>query len=133
MSDIATILKTLIDAPQQERMMVLAMTDALAEILRLRSELEQCQQAAFNAMEWQDIAPDRSNLPTDGSWFAINRAGEDEMEIGRYQPWKTHRYEEAGDGLFRKVPHIVSTWTHDNLYRATRFLPLPSPPKGDKP
>ena len=32
---------------------------AANEILRLRSELEQCQQAAFNAMEWQPI----ENLP----------------------------------------------------------------------
>ena len=30
--------------------------EAADEILRLRSELEQCQQAAFRAMEWQPIA-----------------------------------------------------------------------------
>lgn len=106
-------------------------SEAADEILRLRSELEQAQQAALNAMEWHTIAADKSNVPKDGSWFAIGRDGEDWIEVGRYEPWTSYRYEDAGDGLFKRVADIVLNFTHDNFHRANRFLPLPPPPKED--
>lgn len=80
-------------------------------------------------MEWQPIA----TAPTDGTWFVIVRADEDDpvLEVGRYSPHYWPEYVEAGNGLYRKERRLLGEWQHfNNFHRATHWLPLPNPPQG---
>lgn len=77
--------------------------------------------------DWQPI----ETAPRDGRWFVIARAGEDDfMEVGRYSPMKHYRLEEAGGGLYRKVPYVAYEWAgFSNFHRATHWMPLSAPPQ----
>lgn len=83
--------------------------EAADEILRLRSELEQAQQAAFKAMEWQPI----ETAPKDGTSIVINtNAHDDGIVIARW-----YRY----NGL-----EAFRDWDADP-HTPTHWMPIPLP------
>jgi len=93
--------------------------EAADEILRLRSELEQCQQAAFQAMEWQEIAdaPHETNVLL----FSPGH-GHSQYEVG----WAS-----SGRRVTLESGEVVSNrWWHGY---ATHWMPLPPPPQEGKP
>lgn len=78
--------------------------------------------------DWQPI----ETAPKDGTWFLICRAddGYESYEVGRYNPLKHPRYEDAGNGLYRKIDEVIYDWSgFNNFHRATHWMPLPSPPE----
>jgi hypothetical protein len=78
--------------------------------------------------EWQPI----ETAPRDGSYFVTIRIDDEiasEPEIGKYEPYKHHKYEEASNGLYRRVEVVYMEFTHNNFHRSTHWLPLPALPK----
>lgn len=77
--------------------------------------------------EWHDIA----SAPRDGTWFLIggHNFGPEEYEVGKYDPQIFTRYEDAGNGLFRKVDVVINEWRgFNNFERATHWHALPEQP-----
>ena len=73
-------------------------------------------------MEWQPI----ETAPKDGTWFVIFTHGR--YEVGRYDPTSWDTFQDAGDGLYRKVSVHVSDWAEfNNFSAATHWMPLPDP------
>ena len=87
--------------------------------------------------EWEPI----ETAPRNRSWFIIIDAANPEYpELGRYNPLMHFKYEDAGNGLFRKVESISYEWDgFNNLHNATHWkpafdtLPDPSDAKEVKP
>jgi|GEM_PF-6392081 len=91
--------------------------EAEDEILRLRAELEQAQQAAFNAMEWQPI----KNLPEshkDGRKLVMWAPGFGLGALTLY--WMDGKWREPKDGASLSV-------------EPTHYFVPPPPPQEGKP
>jgi hypothetical protein len=77
-------------------------------------------------MEWQPIA----TAPKDGRWFMICREGDPcSREIGQFDPMIWADYEDAENGLYRKVMTPISDWRgFNNMHRATHWCDVPDVP-----
>lgn len=104
-----------------------ALQDALKKATDHGDNMADC---LLYATEWRPI----ETAPKDGTWFLIVNAtdGCESMECGRYDPMMMERFVGAGDGLYRKEMQSVMDWRgFNNIHRATHWLPLPQPPRGD--
>lgn len=86
-------------------------------------------------MDWQPI----ETAPRNGTWFIIINADDsDSPELGRYNPLRQHRYEDAGNGMYRKLEYVAYDWDgFNNFHNATHWRPafdkLPTLSKDRKP
>lgn len=74
---------------------------------------------------WQPI----ETAPRDGTQILTFCDRDGSIEIDAWWTRPVHHFEEAGDGLFRKVeddPYV--SWS-SNGHRATHWQPLPTPPQ----
>lgn len=77
---------------------------------------------------WQPI----ETAPRDGTWFVIfiPEFESQRYEVGRYNPYYSHNYEEVEGGLYKKVAWVGYEWDgFNNFGHATHWMPLPEPPK----
>lgn len=96
--------------------------EAADEILRLRAELEQAQQAAFNAMEWQPI----ETAPTDGTRIFACRLGFEPQVVRWNAKWCSLDFEDFD------TDDQWHHWYANTEYQPTHWMPLPPPPQEGK-
>jgi len=92
-------------------------------------------------MEWQPI----DTAPKDGTHFLAYGNGKPEKAIiyDDEKDWKprirvcwrilmdSHKNEDAGNGLFRRVPYVHDLgWEGGVHFAPTHWMPLPPPPHG---
>ena len=78
-------------------------------------------------MVWQPI----ETAPRDGTWFLIYNVndGPESFEVGCYDELIHYRYDDVGDGMYRRQPVVAYEWRgFDNFNRATHWMPIPAPP-----